>query len=142
MEPHREFFYEYIATYRPYLNLLNKQLASFQLYSSQWRIMHFILHNGAHTVSDIAVYQKVEKPTTTKMVQRLIELGYVEASTGEDKRTKVIQLTKTGHEICDQIQKKISQLQCYLLEGISEEEQLLATRLLKKVSKKIADYEG
>ena len=142
MEPHREFFYAYAVTYRPYLNLLNNQLASFQLYSSQWRIMNFILHNGAHTVSDIAMYQKVEKPTTTKMVQRLIELGYMEASPGKDKRTKVIQLTDTGFKICDQVEEKLNQLQSYLLEDVSEEEQLMATRLIKKVSEKVADYKG
>jgi DNA-binding MarR family transcriptional regulator len=142
MEPHRAFFYEYTVMYRPYLNLLNNLLAPFQLYSSQWRIMHFILHHDPHTISDIANYQKVEKPTTTKMVQRLIELDYLEACPGMDKRTKVIQLTAKGHVICAQIEEKLSQLQNYLLEDVSEEEQLAATNILKKISERIVDYKG
>ncbi|WP_163530024.1 MarR family winged helix-turn-helix transcriptional regulator [Halobacillus ihumii] len=140
MQPYKQFFYAYNATYRPYVNQLNHELAEFQLYSSQWRIMHFILHNGGQTVSDIAIYQKVEKPTTTKMVHKLIELGYLQASAGADKRSKVIQLTDKGEEICDQVQKKISQFQSYLLEDIPEDEQLIAARLLEHISGKITDY--
>ncbi|WP_079529566.1 MarR family winged helix-turn-helix transcriptional regulator [Halobacillus hunanensis] len=140
MKPYKQFFYAYNATYRPYVNQLNHELAEFQLYSSQWRIMHFILHNGGQTVSDIAIYQKVEKPTTTKMVHKLIELGYLQASAGADKRSKVIELTDKGQEICDQVQKKISQFQSYLLEDIPEDEQLIAARLLEHISGKITDY--
>ncbi len=140
MQPYKQFFYAYNATYRPYVNQLNHELAEFQLYSSQWRIMHFILHNGGQTVSDIAIYQKVEKPTTTKMVHKLIELGYLQASAGADKRSKVIQLTDKGQGICEQVQKKISQFQSYLLADIPEEEQLIAARLLEHISGKITDY--
>ncbi|CDQ38585.1 MULTISPECIES: MarR family winged helix-turn-helix transcriptional regulator [Virgibacillus] len=140
MKPYKQFFHEYNLTYRPYVNQLNQELAEFQLYSSQWRIMHFILHNGEQTLSDIASYQKVEKPTTTKMVQRLIELDYLQSISGADKRTKLIQLTEKGLERCDQIQAKISQFQQYLLEDIPEEEQVAAARLLNHISGKISDY--
>lgn len=140
MQPYKQFFYELSATYRPFVNQLNNELAEFQLHYSQWRVMHFIMHNGVQTVSDIAMYHKVEKPTTTKMVQKLIELGYLKASVGADRRSKFIALTETGHEVCDQVQKKINQYESYLLGDIPEEEQVIATRLLKHISGKIADY--
>lgn len=140
MRPYKQFFHEYNVTYRPYVNQLNQELAEFQLYSSQWRIMHFILHNGGKTVSEIAHYQKVEKPTTTKMVQRLIDLDYLQATVGADKRTKLIQLTEKGKEICTQVQEKISQFQRYLLEGIPEEEQEIATRLLQHIAGRSSAY--
>lgn len=142
MKPHKQLFYEYAAMYRPYINHINNLLAPFQLYSSQWRIMHFVLQQGAHTVSDIASNQRVEKPTTTKMVQKLIELGYMEVQPGVDKRTKMIQLTRTGHEVCNQVLEKIDQYQSEILEDIPVDEQLLAARLLRKVSEKLTDYKG
>lgn len=140
VRPYKQFFHEYNVVYRPYVNQLNYELAEFQLYSSQWRIMHFILHNGAKTVSEIAHYQKVEKPTTTKMVQRLIELGYLQATAGADKRTKLIRLTEKGEGIYDLVQAKISAFQRYLLEGIPEDEQLVAIKLLQHIAGRIEDY--
>lgn len=141
VRPYKQFFHEYNVTYRPYVNQLNHELAEFQLYSSQWRIMHFILNNGGKNVSEIAHYQKVEKPTTTKMVQRLIYLGYMESTAGSDKRTKLIQLTEKGHAICVQVQEKINQFQRYLLKGIPEDEQEIASRLLQHIADRISAYE-
>lgn len=138
--PYKKFFYEYNVTYRPYVNQLNNELAEFQLYSSQWRIMHFILYNGGKTVSEIAHYQKVEKPTTTKMVQRLVDLGYLQSTTGTDKRIKLIELTEKGKDICAQVQAKIDKFQQHLLEGIPEDQQLAAAEILQHVARQIESY--
>ena len=107
MKPHKQLFYAYSALYRPYINQLNAQLAPFNLTSSQWAVLHFVLHNGEHTISDISTYQNVERPTITKMVQRLIELDYVEAQSGTDKRTRFIRLSKNGEAVCEQVLEKV-----------------------------------
>ena len=127
--------------YRPYLNQLNAQLAPFNLTSSQWAILHFVLHNGEQTISDISTYQNVERPTITKMVQRLIELDYVEAQSGTDKRTKFIRLSENGETVCEQVLEKLSTYQSYLVEEIPEDDQLLVADVLRKISAKITTYE-
>ena len=139
-KPHKQLFYAYSVLYRPYLNQLNAQLAPFKLTSSQWAILHFILHNGEHTISDISTYQNVERPTITKMVQRLIELDYVEAHSGTDKRTKFIRLSKTGEVVCEQVLERLSTYQKYLLSEIPEADQLLVADVLRKLSVKITTY--
>ena len=141
MKPHKQLFYAYSALYRPYLNQLNAQLAPFNLTSSQWAIMHFVLHNGEHTISDISTYQNVERPTITKMVQRLIELDYVEAQSGTDKRTRFIRLSKNGEAVCEQVLEKLSTYQSYLVGEIPEADQLLVADVLRKLSAKITTYE-
>lgn len=141
MKPHKQLFYAYSALYRPYFNQLNARLAPFNLTSAQWAIMHFILHNGENTISDISTYHNVERPTITKMVQRLIELDYVEAQPGEDKRTRFIRLSENGQAVCEQVQEKLSIYQRYLLEEIPEADQLLVADVLRKISAKTTSYE-
>ena len=141
MKPHKQLFYAYSALYRPYLNQINAQLAPFDLTSSQWAILHFVLRNGEHTISDISTYQNVERPTITKIVQRLIELDYVQAQSGIDKRTKFIRLTKNGEAVCEQVLEKLSTYQSYLVGEIPEADQLLVADVLRKVSAKITTYE-
>lgn len=142
MKPHKQLFYAYSALYRPYLNNINAQLSPFNLTTSQWTVMHFILNNGANTISDISTYQNVERPTVTKIVQKLMVLNYVEAQPGEDKRTKFIRLTDNGREVCEQVQEKLSNYQKYLLRGIPEANQLLVADVLRDISEKITTYEG
>ncbi|WP_172368941.1 MarR family winged helix-turn-helix transcriptional regulator [Sporosarcina jiandibaonis] len=137
MKPHKQLFYAYSALYRPYLNQINAQLAPFSLTSSQWAIMHFILRNGAQTISDISTYINVERPTITKMVQRLTELDYVEAQPGIDKRTRFIRLSENGQTVCEQVQEKLSAYQSYLLEEIPEADQVLVADVLRKISDRI-----
>ncbi|MNI19329.1 putative HTH-type transcriptional regulator [compost metagenome] len=137
MKPHKQLFYAYAMMYRPYINQLNAELSPFSLSSPYWSIMHRIVNEGPQTISDISIRQNVEKPTITKMVQRLGELGYVEAVSGDDKRTRFIQLTDKGREVFDQVQLKLDIFQKELAEDMSEDEQLMIARALENIRKKI-----
>lgn len=142
MKPYKQLFYEYRVLYRPYVNQLNVLLSSFHLTSPLWLIMYFIYREGAQTISDIAHYQNVEKPTTTKMVQKLTELGYVEIRPGNDKRVKIVQLSENGLKVYKEVQDKIDHFQEYLLEDVSEEDRLKVARILRDINRKIDTYKG
>ncbi|SDH97831.1 DNA-binding transcriptional regulator, MarR family [Alteribacillus persepolensis] len=133
MKPHQQFFYQYRKMYRPFIKKLNIYLSRHNLYSSQWAILHLLLNEGPHTIGDIAEYQNVEKPTVTRMIQRLKELDYIETTPGKDKREKKIQLTKAGESVCEDVLLTIEEFQKEALQGISEDEQLIASRILMKV---------
>lgn len=133
MKPHQLFFYQFRSLYRPFTKKLNVYLAKHQLYSSQWGMIHLLMKEGPLTVVDIADRQNIEKPTASRLVQRLKELGYVETIPGKDRREKKIQLSDAGEKVCAEILETIEQFQKDALEGISEEEQLEASRLLAKV---------
>lgn len=137
MEPYKQLFNEYINMYRPYINRLNGLLTSFNLTTAQWSIMFLIFREGAKTIGDISLHQNVEKPTTTKLVQKLVELGYVEIQVGSDKRVKIVQLSDEGLKVYGQVREKIDYFQRGLSEGISEEERLVVARVLKEISSKL-----
>ncbi|TQR16286.1 MarR family winged helix-turn-helix transcriptional regulator [Psychrobacillus soli] len=142
MESYKELFNEYIKMYRPYINQLNALLVEFNLTTAQWSIMNFVFREGAKTIGDISLYQNVEKPTTTKLVQKLIELGYVEIYAGDDKRVKFVQLSNEGLAVYSKVRRKIDHFQNSLLEGISEDDRLIVVRILKGISDKIETYKG
>lgn len=142
MESYKELFNEYIKMYRPYINHLNALLVEFNLTTAQWSIMYFVFREGAKTIGDISLYQNVEKPTTTKLVQKLIELGYVEIHAGDDKRVKFVQLSEEGLAVYSKVREKIDHFQNSLLEGISEDDRLIVIRILKGISSKIETCKG
>lgn len=139
MKPHKQLFNEYIALYRPYLNRVNGLLSPFHLSVPLWSVMRLVFYEGPRTASDISSRQKVERPTMTKIIQKLKEMDYVEVESGEDRRTRIIQLTEKGKDVCWQIHKKLDEYQKDLLGDITEKDQLVVARVLKSISEKMME---
>lgn len=96
MKKSQQFFTEYIQFYRPVLNRLNTLLAPYQLFHSQWGILKLLWFEGEMTSAEIAVRKQVEKPSVTKIIQRLLEMELVTIRPGTDRREKWIVLAPKG----------------------------------------------
>ncbi|MEC1694912.1 MarR family winged helix-turn-helix transcriptional regulator [Schinkia azotoformans] len=116
--------------YRPFENRLNVHLAEHQLYRAQWTILYYLANNGTATLVELSHYMSVEKPTVTRTMTRLEELGYVEHVVGKDKREKRMQLSAAGQKIYQDIRVTIDQFEQEILEGITEKEQIDAIRIM------------
>lgn len=119
--------------YRPFINLINVQLGKYQLYSSQWALLRLLMDKGPHTFVDIANFMFIEKPSVTRLVQKLVELGYVETVAGRDKREKLIKLTAHGEAIVKEIQTHLKPTMEQALAGVSERDIEIATQVLANI---------
>lgn len=133
----QQFFNEFRLMYRPFTNQLNRQLEQYQLYSSQWAVLRFLIDKGPHSLVEIANFMSIEKPSVTRLVQKLVDLRYVETVAGKDKRAKVVQLTSYGEKIVDEIQEHIKPLLEKALAGVSKQDIEIASRVLANISKNI-----
>ncbi|MEB2282984.1 MarR family transcriptional regulator [Lysinibacillus xylanilyticus] len=129
----QEFFNQYRLMYRPFINLVNEQLGKYQLYSSQWALLRLLMDKGPHTFVDIANFMFIEKPSVTRLVQKLVELGYVETVAGRDKREKLVQLTVNGEVIVQEIQAHLKPTMEQALAGVSERDIEIATKVLANI---------
>ncbi|MGE7674320.1 MarR family winged helix-turn-helix transcriptional regulator [Lysinibacillus sp. NPDC094403] len=129
----QEFFNQYRLMYRPFINLVNVQLEKYQLFSSQWALLRLLMDKGPHTFVDIANFMFIEKPSVTRLVQKLVELGYVETVAGRDKREKLIQLTANGEEIVQEIKAQLKPFFEQALAGVSERDIEIATKVLANI---------
>lgn len=113
-------FDSYRDLYRPYVNAVNNRLAKHQLYTSQWIVLRLICLKESCTLAEIAKETRVEKPSVTRIIQKLMELGYVEIKQGDDKREKYVRLTEQGIEVYTSLQKELSSFLNELTVGIDE----------------------
>nr|WP_207205175.1 MarR family transcriptional regulator [Peribacillus sp. TH16] len=125
--------------YRPFENNLNIQLNKHNLHRAQWSILHYLSNYGSATLVELANYQSVEKPTITRTITRLEELGYVEHVPSKDRREKRMQLTELGTKIYSDVRVTIDQYEQDILTGISEEEQLAAIRIMSEIRNNIIE---
>ncbi|MDM5360821.1 MarR family transcriptional regulator [Peribacillus sp. ACCC06369] len=137
METYQKFFQQFLLLYRPFENNLNIQLNKHDLHRAQWSILHFLINYGSATLVELANYQGVEKPTITRTIARLEELGYVEHVPSKDKREKRMRLTELGKKIYSEVRVTIDQYEQAILKGITEEEQLAAIRIMGEIRNNI-----
>ncbi len=142
MEDKRRLFFELSGTYRPYVANMDLLLSEFNLYSSQWRIMVYLKNYGPHTISEIAGYNSVEKPTITRLVMKLIDMGFLKSTPGEDRRVRIIDITEEGHRVYEKVRDKTDIFYKYALEEIKSEEIDELTELMQKISRRIKEYKG
>lgn len=137
IETYQKFFQQFLLLYRPFENNLNIQLNKHDLHRAQWSILHFLINYGSATLVELANYQSVEKPTITRTIARLEELGYVEHVPSKDKREKRMRLTELGKKIYSEVRVTIDQYEQAILKGVTEEEQLAAIRIMGEIRNNI-----
>lgn len=136
---YRDFFHQFLLLYRPFENHLNIELAKHDLYRAQWSILFYLFNNGSSTLVELSHYQSVEKPTVTRTINRLEELGYVGQLPSKDKREKRIHLTSLGKEIYAKVRITIDAYEESILKGIAEEDQLKAIQLMGEIRQNILE---
>lgn len=85
----------------------NERLEPFGLYSSQWSILYCLKTIGLMTQKEILSYLNVEAPTVTRTIKRLEENGWIQREQGEDKREKLVVLTKEAELKYDSINQEM-----------------------------------
>ena len=133
MTVEQEFFNQYRLMYRPFINQLNVQLEPYQLYSSQWAVLRFLKDKGPHSFVDIANFMSIEKPSVTKLVHKLVELGYVETVAGKDKREKLVHLSTYGEELVQEIKSQLRPFFEQALAGVPQQDIGIATQVLARI---------
>lgn len=133
----QKFFQQLLLLYRPFENNLNIQLNKHDLHRAQWSILYYLNNYGSATLVELANYQSVEKPTITRTIARLEELGYVEHVPSKDKREKRMRLTELGKKVYSEVRVTIDQFEQEILKGITEEEQLAAIRIMGEIRNNI-----
>lgn len=133
----QKFFQQLLLLYRPFENNLNIQLNKHDLHRAQWSILYYLNNYGSATLVELANYQSVEKPTITRTIARLEELGYVEHVPSKDKREKRMRLTELGKKVYSEVRVTIDQYEQEILKGITEEEQLAVIRIMGEIRNNI-----
>ncbi|WP_026582282.1 MarR family winged helix-turn-helix transcriptional regulator [Bacillus sp. J33] len=133
MKTFQKFFHHLVLLYRPFENRLNAELSKHNLYRAQWSILYYLFNQGSATLVELSNYLGVEKPTITRTIYKLEEMGYLESVPTKDKREKRMQLTGNGKKIYLEVRKTIDEFEQEILKGVSEEEQLEGIRLMCEI---------
>ncbi|ULG74360.1 MarR family winged helix-turn-helix transcriptional regulator [Macrococcus brunensis] len=120
MEQSQRFFDLILDVRRLYVEDMNKVLTKHQLSSAQWLVFKEIAKQQPTTLVEVARSRRIEKPTATKVIHRLIELNLIETSEGKDKREKILTLTTAGSEHYATMLHEVIQKQTEILADVEQ----------------------
>ncbi len=100
MNPNENFLMDISILYRNIMKYFDHVLSKYDIGSGQIVFLTFINENEGCTMQDVTRVSEVDKGTTTKSINRLIEQGYVQSKQDEkDRRSKHLYTTEKAHEV-------------------------------------------
>ena len=78
------------------------------------RVIYFVGKKEKITIKELLSILQITKQSLSRVLNQLVKEGYVFLSTGEDRRTKNLSLTKKGHEL----ENKLSTIQIRRIKNI------------------------
>lgn len=122
-----------IKSYRQYAQKQIKK-AGLEITIDQWLVIKNIIEKPGITQSEIAERSFKDNASVTRIIDLLVKSGYLERNSNEaDRRRYVLEVTKKGHKIMEDVMAVVLKNREKALEGIAQKDLEVATRVLKKI---------
>ena len=94
-------------SYRDFTSGPDKILEKLNFGRAHHRVIYFVGKKNNLTIKELLSILKITKQSLSRVLNQLVKEKYIILSTGEDKRTKKLSLSKKGHDL----EKKLSDIQ-------------------------------
>lgn len=112
---------------------VNSTLKKYDLYASQWSVLYCIQLHKEMTLTQIWKYLNVEAPTITRTVNRLVTLGWIDITSGKDKREKIVKLSEQALQQFPAIRVSMMAFEDSMVSELTKDEEVLLLELLQKI---------
>ncbi len=122
MAQNGNFLISLSVLYRNTMKFFDKALAKYEIGSGQLMFLFFINENEGITMQEVSRIGEVDKGTTTKSIQKLIEQDYVQVRTDEnDRRVKRLYTTQRAAEIMNELYDLRNEYRSLMARGVEME---------------------
>ena len=101
-------------SYRDFIAGPDKILEKLAFGRAHHRTIYFVGKKENITIKDLLEVLKITKQSLSRVLNQLVKEGFIILSTGQDKRTKILKLTKKGHDL----EKKLSEIQINKIKSV------------------------
>ena len=117
---------------------MEAMLRPFDLGSTQWYILHQLVHHGPTMQRDLGQLLQVERSTLTVIVGALVRKGLVEQAADEvDQRRKLLRVTPAGTVLWDDLPDLSAVINDAAFAGIGKADMEAAVRVLRLATERL-----
>ncbi len=121
--------------------IYDRNLASTGITSTQFSVLIALAYYPKHSMSALAQFLVMDRTTLTKNMKPLLRDKLIELTAGEDKRQRLLQLTKKGRTVLDKAFPLWTEAQQQVSEVLGGDEMHALYRTLHKVSSRLSKSE-
>lgn len=123
MDKQEQLLHQFFQTVRVITKGLNITFTPYQLHSSEWSLITTLKQTGPITQKDLANYLNIEPPAVSKTLSVLEKKGFIDRTTGIDKREKNVTLSNKSLTLYSEWLEVSNKHRQALLGNLSEEQQ-------------------
>lgn len=117
---------------------MEAMLRPFDLGSTQWYILHQLVHHGPTMQRDLGKLLQIERSTLTVIVGALVRKGWVEQVADDaDQRRKLLRVTTAGTELWAKLPDLSAIINEAAFAGIGEADMEAALRVLRLATERL-----
>ena len=121
--------FQLVQICKAHRNKAQEILSHLDLHPGQEMMLFNLLEQDGQTQHELAEQICVQPATMTKMVDRMVQAGFVQRVTdAEDQRVSRIHLSQKGRDLREPVQNAWNELEAISLSGLTTEERLLLRR--------------
>ena len=91
-------------SHRDFMSITDEALKKIQFSRIHYRIIYFV-NKRKITIRELLQILQITKQSLSHVLDQLVKQNYIDMSVGNDRRTKVLQLTKKGIELEKRLSK-------------------------------------
>jgi DNA-binding MarR family transcriptional regulator len=108
-----------------------------------WRIMALLGQEDAIPLRELQIRSGIDKARLSRVTSQLCARGYVEQqAVAGDRRRLILQLTRRGEEVCQDLKRVMLDVQKTLLASVGSEEYKVFERVLDRLESQIRAAES
>lgn len=113
---------------------------SYDINEKQLFVLLNIMHFPNTSLKDICERQAFDKPTVTKAVKKLLELGYIKSHTDKlDKRISRLSITPKSEEVLPRVWEIMQSMRSAIYRDFSDKEILQVNSLMQRIHSNLLD---
>ena len=125
-------------SYRDFTSGPDKILEKLNFGRAHHRVIYFVGKKNNLTIKELLSILKITKQSLSRVLNQLVIEKYIILSTGEDKRTKKLSLSKKGQDL----EKKLSDIQITKIYNVIKKFEEIDINGFKKVLFEMIDFDN
>lgn len=125
-------------SYRDFTSGPDKILEKLNFGRAHHRVIYFVGKKNNLTIKELLSILKITKQSLSRVLNQLVKEKYIILSTGEDKRTKKLSLSKKGQDL----EKKLSDIQIAKIYNVIKKFEEIDINGFKKVLFEMIDHDN
>ena len=133
-----ELHFQILKCFNLFKHCINPKMSKLDILPGQSKVLQCLNTYGALTPKEIGQYCKIDKSTTTSLINKMLKMDYIQKEASlVDKRSFVLHLTDLGLEKAEESSKICHEINQKALKHLSKEEQEDLFKLLDKINKSL-----